>query len=126
MSIALPAIAYALLIIIIMEWARERKNKKKHILAISPDEFKKEAIGGQIIDCRKKEDFKKSHISGSRNFSVKDLKYSTSSIMKDQVQFVYGENYGMAKKGANALYKAGVTKIVVMKGKFQDYTGKLK
>ncbi len=122
----LLVVAYAIFIFVLMEWFRTRRARKNNILAISAEEFQKQAKGGQIIDVREKEDFKEGHISGARNFSIKTLKHSSSSIRKDQVQFVYGLNYRMAKKGANALYKAGYGKVVVMKADFEDYKGRIK
>jgi rhodanese-related sulfurtransferase len=119
-------VAYALFIFVAMDWMRGRKARKQMIKPVTIEYFQEQAKGGQIIDVRVKEEFKTSHISGSRNFPLKALKRSTAAIRKEQIQFVYGKNYSMAKKGANILQKAGFTRLVVMKGKFEDYTGKLK
>lgn len=99
---------------------------KRAATTIEQEEFQAGMRKAQVIDVREKDAFDGGHILGARNIPYSVLKTSLGSIRKDQPVYLYDQKKSFAIRGANLLKKNGYNDIYILKGGYQDWTGKVK
>lgn len=93
---------------------------------IEEEEFKEGMRKAQVIDVREKDMFDAGHILGARSMPYSSLKNSIPSLRKDQPIYVYDQKKAMSIRAANLLRKQGYTDIYLLKGGYDNWTGKVK
>lgn len=99
---------------------------KRAAKTIKEEEFKELMRKGQVIDVREKDAFDAGHILGARNLPYSMLKQTYESLRKDQSILLYDQKKTMAIRAANLLRKHGYQDIYILKGGYNDWTGKTK
>lgn len=99
---------------------------KRSAKVLTEEEFKEGMRKAQVIDVREKNEFDSGHILGARNIPYSVLTNSYSSIRKDQPIYIYDQKRSMSIRAVNKLRKQGFQDMYVLKGGYQDWTGKTK
>ena len=107
-------------------WVMVRNQNKDYsgISILKRDDFASNMRKGQLIDIRKKEDFKKDKINGARNFKVSSLTAKTTRIRKDQAIYLYCQNGKKSKSAARKLTRKNYHTIYVLEGGLDAYNNK--
>ena len=100
-----------------------RKNAAE---LLSQHEFNKNLRKVQLIDVREKDEYNVGHILGARNLPYSMMKQRMGEIRKDQPIYLYDQKQAISARTALKLRKAGYTDIYILKGGFNDWTGKIK
>ena len=101
--------------------------RRKNAAEVLPqDEFNKNLRKVQLIDVREKDEYNVGHILGARNLPYSMMKQRMSEIRKDQPIYLYDQKQAISARTALKLRKAGYTDIYILKGGFNDWTGKTK
>ncbi len=99
-----------------------RKNvDHSTIHTISKDDFKNNMRKGQLIDIRKKDDYKLNKIKGARNFTVGQVSGKHSKLRKDQSIYIYCNNGKKSYRTAKKMSKNGFKNIYILEKGFNDY-----
>lgn len=100
---------------------------KRSAKMLTQEEFSEGMRKAQVIDVREKDAFNSGHILGARNFPYYSmLKQSYQSLRKDQPIYIYDQKKATSAKAANFLRKKGYTDLYILKGGFEDWSGKIK
>lgn len=100
---------------------------KRSAKMLTQEEFSEGMRKAQVIDVREKDAFNSGHILGARNFSYYSmLKQAYQSLRKDQPIYIYDQKTATSVKAANFLRKKGYTDLYILKGGFEDWSGKIK
>ncbi|MGX7059296.1 rhodanese-like domain-containing protein [Vagococcus humatus] len=99
---------------------------KRAAKTIKEEEFKELMRKSQVIDVREKDAFDAGHILGARNLPYSMFKQTYESLRKDQSILLYDQKKTMAIRAANILRKHGYQNIYILKGGYNDWTGKTK
>lgn len=120
-------IILALILLIWGSWSLFlRVMGKLSATTIEEEEFKAGMKKGQLIDLREKDEFRAEHILGARNMAYTTFKEVMPSLRKDQPIYLYDQRRSLSVRAAYKLKKAGYDHIYILKGGFQDWTGKVK
>lgn len=120
-------IILALILLIWGSWSLFlRVMGKLSATTIEEEEFKAGMKKGQLIDLREKDEFRAGHILGARNMAYTTFKEAMPSLRKDQPIYLYDQRRSLSVRAAYKLKKAGYDHIYILKGGFQDWTGKVK
>lgn len=120
-------IILALILLIWGSWSLFlRVMGKLSATIIEEEEFKAGMKKGQLIDLREKDEFRAGHILGARNMAYTTFKEVMPSLRKDQPIYLYDQRRSLSVRAAYKLKKAGYEHIYILKGGFQDWTGKVK
>ncbi len=120
-------IILALILLIWGSWSLFlRVMGKLSATTIEEEEFKAGMKKGQLIDLREKDEFRAGHILGARNMAYTTFKEVMPSLRKDQPIYLYDQRRSLSVRAAYKLKKAGYDHIYILKGGFQDWTGKVK
>lgn len=120
-------IILALILLIWGSWSLFlRVMGKLSATTIEEEEFKAGMKKGQLIDLREKDEFRAGHILGARNMAYTTFKEVMPSLRKDQPIYLYDQRRSLSVRAAYKLKKAGYEHIYILKGGFQDWTGKVK
>lgn len=103
-----------------------RMMAKRNATTLTEEEFKDGMRKAQVIDVRERDEFNAGHILGARSIPYSVLKESMGSIRKDQPVYLYDQKKAMSIRTANKLRKAGYTDLYILKGGYEDWTGKTK
>ena len=93
---------------------------------VENDEFKAGMKKAQVIDLREPDSFKASHILGARNMPFSQFKLYQDSLRKDMPVYLYDQGKSISIRAASKLHKAGFSEIVILKGGFAKWDGKIK
>ncbi|EST89410.1 rhodanese-like domain-containing protein [Vagococcus lutrae] len=93
---------------------------------IDEAEFKEKMRFSQVIDVREKDVYDSGHILGARNVPYTTLKQSYMGLRKDQDLLIYDQKKTLSIRTANFLRKKGYTNLYILKGGYQNWTGKIK
>lgn len=93
---------------------------------LTEDAFREGMRKAQVIDVREKDAFDAGHILGARNIPYTVLKDSLGSIRKDKPVYLYDQRKAMAIRAVKKLNKAGYQELYVLKGGYENWTGKVK
>lgn len=99
---------------------------KRKATQLEEEEFRVQSKNQQLIDTRERESFNAGHIMGARNFPYSMLKEVGQSLRKDRPIYLYAQTKGMEARSVNILYKQGFRNIYVLKGGFDQWTGRVK
>jgi rhodanese-related sulfurtransferase len=99
---------------------------KRSATVLTEDEFRKNMRKAQVIDVREKNIFDEGHILGARNIPYTMLKTNLTSIRKDQPVYLYEQRKALSARAANLLRKNGYKDIYILKGGYEEWTGKIK
>lgn len=99
---------------------------KRSATMLEEADFKEGMRKAQVIDVREKDAFSAGHILGARNIPYTILKQSMDSIRKDQPIYLYDQRKSISVRAANKLRKAGYKNMFILKGGYEDWTGKIK
>lgn len=100
--------------------------RKMYAKTVTSEEFSKDLRHVQLIDLREKDEYKRAHILGARNIPYSQLKQRIGEIRKDQPVYVYETGASVSGRAAYHLKKHGVKEVVVLKGGFASWNGKIK
>lgn len=103
-----------------------RLMAKKSAKTITEEEFREIMRKGQIIDVREKDTFDAGHILGARNIPYSTFKQTHASLRKDLPVFLYDQKKTLSIRSANILRKNGYTDVYILKGGYNNWTGKIK
>ncbi|MGT2911686.1 rhodanese-like domain-containing protein [Streptococcus cameli] len=118
----------ALMIVLISAWALFNYWRLKRAATILDNkEFAEKIPGGQLIDLRDPNEYRKKHIMGARNIPYEQLKQSLGAIRKEKPVLLYENDRGQRVTPA-ALYlkKQGYTDIYILSFGLNDWDGKVK
>ena len=93
---------------------------------LTEEEFKEGMRKAQVLDVRERDEFNAGHILGARNMAYTTFKEVMPSLRKDQPIYLYDQRRSLSVRAAYKLKKAGYDHIYILKGGFQDWTGKVK
>lgn len=99
---------------------------KRKATQLEEVEFRTQSKNQQLIDTRERDSFNAGHIMGARNFPYSMLKEVGQSLRKDRPIYLYAQTKGMEARSVNVLYKQGFRNIYVLKGGFDQWTGRVK
>lgn len=99
---------------------------KRSAKMLTEEEFKETMRKAQVIDVREKDTFDAGHILGARSMPYSMLKTTIGSLRKDQPVYLYDQKKALSIRAANLLRKNGYTDIYILKGGYDDWTGKVK
>ncbi|CAM3997917.1 rhodanese-like domain-containing protein [Catellicoccus marimammalium] len=99
---------------------------KRKATQLEEAEFRVQSKNQQLIDTRERDSFNAGHIMGARNFPYSMLKEVGQSLRKDRPIYLYAQTKGMEARSVNVLYKQGFRNIYVLKGGFDQWTGRVK
>ncbi|MGX6978047.1 rhodanese-like domain-containing protein [Vagococcus elongatus] len=99
---------------------------RKSAKMIEQDEFREKMRTGQTIDLREKDSYQAGHILGARNLSYSTFKQTYMGLRKDTPILLYDQKKSLSIRTANFLRKKGYKEIYILKGGFNDWTGKTK
>lgn len=120
----LSLIWVALLLALIVSWIQSLFSK---IQFVSPTELtlKVNREDAVVLDIRGVDDFKKGHIAGARNLPLAQLPTQLDSLEKSKDTPIIVVCFaGMSAQGAaKQLFAAGFSKVFVLSGGMQKWTG---
>lgn len=99
---------------------------KRKSTQLEEAEFRVQSKNQQLIDTRERDSFNAGHIMGARNFPYSMLKEVGQSLRKDRPIYLYAQTKGMEARSVNVLYKQGFRNIYILKGGFDQWTGRVK
>lgn len=99
---------------------------KRSAKMLTEGEFKETMRKAQVIDVREKDTFDAGHILGARSMPYSMLKTTIGSLRKDQPVYLYDQKKALSIRAANLLRKNDYTDIYILKGGYDDWTGKVK
>lgn len=99
---------------------------KRSAKVLEQEDFFKQSRNQQLIDTREHDSFVKGHIIGARNFPYFQLKEIGLALQKDKAIYLYSQNKTFESRAANQLRKQGYKEIYILKGGYDEYTGKTK
>lgn len=99
---------------------------RKSAKIIEQDEFREKMRTGQTIDLREKDSYQAGHILGARNLAYSTFKQTYIGLRKDTPILLYDQKKALSVRTANFLRKKGYKEIYILKGGFNDWTGKTK
>ncbi|MDF0480463.1 rhodanese-like domain-containing protein [Vagococcus sp. PNs007] len=124
--VGLNIILAAILLGVAINWLYMKMMAKRSATEIDQDEFKEKMRKAQIIDVREKDAFDAGHIMGARNISYSTFKQLHGSLRHDLPIFLYDQRKSLSVRAANILRKNGYTNVYILKGGYNDWTGKVK
>lgn len=116
----------SMLLLIGLNWLFYYIMGKRSAKVLTEEEFKEGMRKAQVIDVREKDDFNAGHILGARNIPFTVFAQSMNGLRKDQPIYLYDQTKTLSVRAASKLKKNGFTDIYVLKGGYQDWTGKTK
>lgn len=116
----------SVLLLIGLNWLFYYIMGKRSAKVLTQEEFKEGMRKAQVIDVREKDDFNAGHILGARNIPFTVFTQSITGLRKDQPIYLYDQTKTLSVRAASKLKKNGFTDIYVLKGGYQDWTGKTK
>lgn len=118
--------AISLISVVFAIYVTERFRIMRQIKTLKSADFEASMHNNQIIDCRKKQDYKQSHIMGSRNIPLESMKNASTLLHKNKPIYLYANDTHKARKAANELFKLEYRELFVLKGGFKNWNGKIK
>ena len=88
---------------------------------INREDFKSNMRKGQLVDVRKKDEFKTSKIKGARNFTVGHVSGKYSKLRKDSSVYIYCNNGRKSLRAARKMTKQGFKNIYILENGFNKY-----
>ena len=121
-------IVLILIIIAILVYPMINKLRIKHAAKLVDNQvFSNHLVGGQLIDLREADEYRRSHILGARNLPFSQFDQSISAIRKDKPILIYeAAKPTITIRAALKLKKAGYTNIFILKTGLKDWHGKVK
>lgn len=98
-----------------------RKVDRSAYHVINKEDFKNNMRKGQLIDVRKKNEFKANKIKGARNFTVGQLSGKYSKLRKDSSVYLYCNNGRKSLRTARKMSKKGFKNIYILENGFNKY-----
>lgn len=100
---------------------------KRSATLLENQAFADKIHGGQLIDLRTPDEYRRKHILGARNIPSEQLKQSLGAIRKDKAVLLYENDRGQRVTNA-ALYlkKQGYNDIYILSYGLNDWNGKVK
>ncbi|MCQ9209095.1 rhodanese-like domain-containing protein [Granulicatella seriolae] len=93
---------------------------------VTAQEFGQDLRKVQLIDLRERDEFNNAHILGARNIPNSQFKARMGEIRKDQPVYLYDMGVNVSGRAAFRLKRAGYNNIVILKGGFDAWNGKIK
>lgn len=93
---------------------------------LTEEEFREGMRKAQVIDVREKDIFDGGHILGARSMPYTLMKQSLGSLRKDQPIYIYDQRKSLSIRTANLLRKKGFKDLYILKGGYEDWSGKTK
>lgn len=115
-----------ILVGMLINWLYIYLSLKRKATILDEENFRQESKNQQLIDTRERPSFNSGHIMGARNFPYTTLKEVGQSLRKDRPIYLYAQNKGMEARSVNILYKLGFRNLFVLRGGFDQWTGKVK
>ena len=115
-----------LLIAIVAIIIYSRKTMKKNITFLSEQKFAEVMRKGQLIDIRKKDEFEKGHINGSRNIPLAILTRSLTKLRGDQPIYLVCADGKQSKRATMLLRSKNFTNIYALEGGITTWSKPLK
>ncbi|SFH73097.1 rhodanese-like domain-containing protein [Pisciglobus halotolerans] len=106
----------------LIQYFRRRRAAK----VLTQEEFSKNLRKVQLIDVREKDEYNAGHILGARSLPYTALKQRMGEIRKDQPVYLYDQKQALSARAALKLRNAGYENIYILKGGYNDWTGKIK
>jgi len=104
-----------------------RKNvDPTQLIDLTAEDFSANMRKGQLIDIRPEEEFKKTHINGSKNFPKKTVMANLHKLRADQAVFIVGPSRFQMRKIAKKLFKKGFRPIYMLSDGLENYPYPLK
>ena len=103
-----------------------RNAMKKNVQFLKEQEFAWVMRKGQLIDVRKKDEFAKGHINGSRNIPLAILSKSLSKLRGDQPIYLVCANGKQSKRATMLLISKHFTDIYALEGGIASWSKPLK
>lgn len=116
----------SVLLLVGLNWLFYYIMGKRSAKVLTQEEFKEGMRKAQVLDVREKDDFNAGHILGARNIPFTVFTQSIAGLRKDQPIYLYDQTKTLSVRAASKLKKNGFTDIYVLKGGYQDWTGKTK
>lgn len=99
---------------------------KRSSKTITEEQFKEGMRKAQVIDVREKDSFDAGHILGARSMPYTTIKTTMNSLRKDQPVYIYDQKKSLSIRTVNRLRKNGYKQLYILKGGYDDWTGKTK
>ncbi|ADU29952.1 rhodanese-like domain-containing protein [Evansella cellulosilytica] len=104
-----------------------RMKKPSYLTTMEQDEFRKDYRKAQLIDVREEREFNTGYILGARNIPLSQIRQRKAEIRPDKPVYLYCQNGTRCVQAAKFLRKKrGVENIVMLKGGFRKWSGKIK
>ncbi|MBU9724185.1 MULTISPECIES: rhodanese-like domain-containing protein [Bacillaceae] len=104
-----------------------RLKKPKYLRSLEQEEFKQDYRKAQLIDVREEREFKTGHMLGARNIPLSQMRQRAGEIRPDKPVYIYCQNGTRCVQVAKLLRKKrGVEDVVMLKGGFRKWSGKIK
>lgn len=115
------------LTIILIVFLILRSIKPGYLKSVEQDEFIENYRKAQLIDVREEKEFNTGYILGARNIPLSQLKQRLAEIRPDKPVYLYDQNGSRSIQAAKILRKKrNVEELVMLKGGFRKWTGKVK
>ena len=98
-----------------------RKVDRSAYHVINKEDFKSNMRKGQLIDVRKKDEFKVKKIKGARNFTVGQLSGKYGKLRRDASIYLYCNNGRKSLRAAKKMTKQGYKNIYILENGFNNY-----
>jgi rhodanese-related sulfurtransferase len=107
--------------------ALRKKYDYSQVILLKPEDFRANMRKGQLIDVRRKDEYDRRRINGSRNFPKMSIFASLYKMRKDQPIFLYDTINGLLlKRVSHKLIRKGFHPVYVLETGLEKYPFPLK
>lgn len=119
-------ILFVILLGMALNWLYYFIVGKMSATVIEEEGFREGMRKAQVIDVREKDAFVGGHILGARSLPYTTFKETYVTLRKDMPIYLYDHKKTLAVRAANILRKKGYTDVFILKGGYNNWTGKIK
>ena len=112
--------------VVLFMFLQTRREVKKHLVLLEADTFAAGMRKGQLIDVRKKIEFDKGYINGSRNMPIGMLSKSLGKLRADQPIYLVCHDGKASRRATVLLASKGFREIHALQGGITKWTKQLK